>query len=156
MDGRRMGTVKTAAGPALLMAYIFLCAAEDLKYREISVGISMGFAFAGLVISAAGRRDPAELATALLPGLIALILSRAAGGSIGTGDALFLLVCAAFADVREIIRLAVVSMMLCSVTALIIIVKGNISCRNVKNERLPYLAFMVPALIGSILASRQV
>ena len=87
MDGRRMGTVKTAAGPALLMAYIFLCAAEDLKYREISVGISVGFAFAGLVISAAGHRDPAELATALLPGLIALILSRAAGGSIGTGKA---------------------------------------------------------------------
>ncbi len=151
-----MGNVKITAALALLTGYTLLCGAEDLKKRTISLKWSLVFAAAGVMVCVAGHRDLAGFLKALLPGTGALGLSMLTKGDVGRGDALYLAVCALFADVGLIVRMVVTSMILCSVAAMIMIVKGYGLCREMKKESLPYLTFMIPALIISLAAAVRV
>ena len=140
----------------LLVIYTLLCGIWDLKTRHIHAGMSFLFAGAGLLLSLMMKRDPAEIGQALLPGLIFLVLSKASGGGVGLGDAVYLLVCAAYTDVERLLWMIVFSLLLSAAGALCIIVRGNFQCNQIKKRTLPYLTFMIPALFGSFLIYRAV
>lgn len=151
-----MGNVKITAALVLLTVYTLLCGAEDLKRRTISLKWSLAFAAAGTIICVTGHRDLAALLKALVPGAGVLGLSMLTNGAVGRGDAMYLAVCALFADVELIVRMVVTSMILCAVAAMIMIVKGYTVCREMKKESLPYLTFMIPALIISLAVAVRV
>lgn len=138
----------------LLAAYTLICGLEDLRHRKIRTDRSFLFAAIGLIFSLILRRDPAEILFALVPGLVFLILSGVSRGGIGIGDAVYLMVCAAYTNVERLLWMIVFSLFLSAVGALCMIVKGALQCRNIKNRSLPYLTFMIPALFGSFVIYR--
>ena len=150
-----MNTMNTKTAMCLLLIYTLICGVQDLRTRQIRTGSSFLFAGLGLLLSLILRRSPAEIGQALLPGMAFLALSRITKG-IGAGDAVYLLVCAAYTDMERLLWMIICSLLISAAGALYIILKGNCLCRNVKHVTLPYLTFMIPALLGSFLVYRKI
>ncbi|MBR2531291.1 MAG: prepilin peptidase [Lachnospiraceae bacterium] len=151
-----IGSIDNNAVMVMLTAYTVLCGLEDFRKRQIRTGRSMLFAGLGIFTSLLMGRNWAEIGLALLPGLAFLAISRISRGSVGPGDAVYLLVCAAYADMERLLLMIVFSLLLSAAAALCIIVRGTFRCMNVKHKTLPYLTFMIPALLGSFLVYRPV
>ncbi len=150
------GLINTRTVMMMLTAYTVLCGLEDFRKRQIRTGRSMLFACLGVFVSVLLGRNWAEIGQALLPGLVFLALSRVSRGSIGPGDAVYLLVCAAYTDMERLLLMIVFSLLLSAAAALCIIVRGTFQCMNIKHRTPPYLTFMIPALLGSFLVYRPV
>ena len=151
-----MSNINTTTAVLFLTIYTILSGLEDLYKREIHTGRSMLFAGTGLLFSLLLGRNLIEIGQALLPGLVFLALSKISRGSVGMGDAIYLLVCAAYTDLERLLWMIAFSLLLSAVGALCIIARGTFQCTKMKYKTIPYLTFMIPALFVSFLIYKPV
>ena len=146
-----MNEMRDPAGIILLFIYTVLCGAEDIRNREIGLGLSALFAAAGILLCIYVHRSWSDLWPALVPGLLCLIIAGISGGAVGAGDAVYLLVSGLYAGTGRLAGMITVSLLFSAGTALLMIAGGYAKCKNIRKTTLPYLAFMTPALVVTLL-----
>ena len=132
----------------LLIAYMFISAAQDIRYRKISLKLSMFFAVCGVICCISEHREITELFKALLPGMGILALSLISGGCVGIGDAVFVMVCALYMDPGQVMLAVTAGWGVCAVAALVIIILRGTGFVCASHTGLPYTVFAaVPAAV---------
>ena len=131
----------------LHLVFAGICAVEDYRTRQISVSVFLIFAVIGTVMTCLMKRSMNEVFNALIPGLLLAALSFASSGCIGIGDALFVIVGGLFADINKMMEYVLITWILSSGIALIMIVK----CQFVKNGKrpkgLPFVTLMAAVML---------
>lgn len=142
-----------AALSILLIVYAAVSAAEDIRYREISLRLSAVFSLLGLILSLIARRDIMCIITALVPGAMIWLMSVFTRGAIGTGDAVYTATCAAYLSVRELGLCVACAWLFCALTALVVIARTLIMVPSSRKLRrgLPFAAYMLlPVLAAAV------
>ncbi len=134
-----------------VLVYAAVSAVEDIRYRKISSGCALLFCGIGLLLCILGRRPVPEILPAALPGLSLLLISKLSGGCVGTGDAVFLLVCALYLGKESLTAAAAAAFICCGAAALGIIAAGMICGNSVRTGKqgLPYIAFIFLPLLAA-------
>lgn len=125
----------------LIITYMFISAVQDVRYREISLKLSMFFAVCGAACCIAGHREMSEIFKAMIPGISILALALASGGCVGIGDAIFVMVCALYMEPAQVLLAVIAGWGGCAAAALAVVVKDGISGMNRSHAGLPYTAF---------------
>ena len=139
-------------GFLMLLLFSLLCAVQDIRKRSISVSLYVIFGIAGVLLCYLMERQPGSILTAMIPGSLLMILSFASRGSIGTGDALWFIVAAAYCELGCIIFILSFSWSLCMIYALVLVVRHGRNLKKLRGKKIPYLAFMpLPVIFGTML-----
>ncbi len=130
----------------VIIIYLLILSWFDIRTKKLP-GIWIGGGFFvmgmyGIVTIIFGRQNLANLAAALLPGILIIVFSKISG-QIGDGDGLLFLLLGFFFSVREEWLLIFLSFFLAVAGSLGII----ISKRNCKNKRIPFVPFITVAVI---------
>ena len=133
----------------LLMIYAAVSAAEDIRYREISLRLSVVFTLLGLMLSLIAGRSITDIITALIPGMMIWLMSVLTRGAIGIGDAVYTAACAAYLSVRELGLCVACAWLFCALTALVVIARTLITVPRGRDLRrgLPFAAYMLPPIL---------
>ena len=146
------GEISGIISSVLLIIYVFISAAEDIKCREISLKLSVIFTISGIILGFMGKRELLSLITALLPGAVILLMSMLTGGAIGVGDAIFAATCAVYLEAGELVLCVACAWIMCALTALVMIAGTLITARSaVKHRGLPFAAYMLPPVLMTVL-----
>ena len=132
----------------LVIIYMFISAVQDIRYRAISLKLSVFFAICGGVCCIAEQSEISDIIKALIPGICILMLSLISGGCVGIGDAVFVMVCAFYMKPEQVLLSVTAGWGACAAAALVIAVKNGMGgvCRS--QAGLPYTAFAaLPAAI---------
>ncbi len=119
---------------------------EDFREKKIHLLIPLAGGVTGILLQVIFReRTLGDLLLGSVPGAVFLLLSLWGKGSVGSGDAMMLLVCGIYLGFWENIALLFLALWLTGITALFFIVIK----RKGKHDRLPFLPFLAAAyLIG--------
>lgn len=135
-------------GCVLVVIYMLISAFQDIRYRRISLKLSVIFAVCGAICCIAGHREMTDLGMALLPGIVILALSLISGGCVGIGDAVFVMVCALYMEPGQLMIAVLAGWGACAAAALAIVLLSGAGCINRSRTGLPYTAFAaVPAAV---------
>jgi leader peptidase (prepilin peptidase)/N-methyltransferase len=141
-------------------AFLCACAWEDFKEKKISVlllwaaGSVAAAWMAGYYMILLDWTDMNEAylwlimrGTALIPGAVLLALSGITKGAIGKGDGLFFLVSGMYLGFWDNIALLFCGLLLCSFWGMGMFIWGMFGKKKIKNIRLPFLPFLIPAAV---------
>ena len=128
---------------AVFAVFLCACAWKDLKEKEIPLIFFVVAAAAG-VIWAAGDLGQAA---SLLPGTGLLIISYCTKGAVGKGDGLFFLVSGLYLGFWKCLALLFCGLLFCSAWGLGMLIWGFCAGKKVKDIRLPFLPFLIPAAV---------
>ncbi len=143
----------------LLTIYAAISAAEDIKYRAISLRLSLMFSVPGLLLSFITGRNIINIITALLPGMMMWLMSILTRGAIGIGDAIYTATCAAYLGLRELGLCVACAWLLCALTALVMIAGALTGSpySHTHKRGLPFTAYMLlPVLFTTVNGVLQV
>ncbi len=115
-------------------------AAEDVKYRQISLEITGLWLAPGLFclfFSSGGLKSHLP---AFAVGIVMLILSKATCGAIGAGDGLFFLLTACYLNFRETAFLFLAGLAVSFLWSTYLLLKGWISGSSNLHQSVPFLA----------------
>lgn len=132
----------------LVIIYMFISAVQDIRYRTISLKLSLLFAICGAVCCIAKQSEISDIIKALIPGICILLLSLISGGCVGIGDAVFVMVCGFYMKPEHVLLAALTGWTACAAAALVIAAKEGMGgvCRS--HAGLPYTAFAaLPAAV---------
>lgn len=134
---------------------IFLLAAawQDLKSRRIQIWLYICFGAIGLCVSlfpwiGQGNASPGSFvwaASAVIPGLLLLLISRVSRGGVGMGDGWFFVAAAFYLGLWKTLALLFYGLFFCSICSLGMITWGMVRGIGVRKRKLPFLPFLVPA-----------
>lgn len=132
-----------------LLVYAALCAARDIRFRQIDLRVSVLFALIGLGLSVVSGRGIVRLIKAMIPGAVIFIISILTGGAIGIGDAIFAATCACYLDGLELSLCVALAWVMCALTALVMIAGDMLTAqrKTSKNRGLPFAAYMLVPLM---------
>ena len=125
----------------LLILYVLICAAQDIRDRRISLCLSCIVGTAGFLLCAFSGRAPGELLLAQLPALLLYLLGRLTG-CIGSGDAVVLSVCGFFFSAGGIAVSLLAAVFLCGAAALLLSFRRIVSGKGLRGKGLPFAAFL--------------
>lgn len=141
-------------------AFLCTCAWEDFRKKKISVlflwaAASVAAAWtAGYYMILLDWADMNEAhlwlamrGAALIPGVLLLILSKITNGAVGQGDGFFFLVSGMYLGFWNNIALLLFGLLFCSFWGMGMLIYGMFEKKRVKNIRLPFLPFLVPAAV---------
>lgn len=136
----------------------FLCygAWKDLRTRQIFPGFLMMMGLTGILARAAfcficwkeqgsWMEYGADWAEALLVGGVLLVLSRLTKGALGAGDGWFFIASSAWLGAKKLMLLLMGGMILCFIFCGFVVMWGAWKRISVKNKKIPFLPFLIPA-----------
>ena len=160
----------------LFFIYALLCIAYDLRSRSVPLMVHLLFVLPGLIVFGnqlhgalqactltAQRMVPDSSADAsfaalslwhsiqsallpLLPGLLALLISRLTQEALGLGDGLFLLIAGLYLQMRSMLLLLLSGILVGFLVSAVLLIDGHIHGRNMRNVRFPWIPCTLPAL----------
>lgn len=160
----------------LFFIYALLCIAFDLRSRSVPLMMHLLFMLPGLIIfgnqlhgafqacaltahqmvpdtlpdtSSAVLPRWLPIRTALLPllpGLLALLLSKLTREALGLGDALFLLIAGLYVPMRSMLLLLLSGILVGFLVSAVLLIYGHIHGRSMRNVRFPWIPCTLPAL----------
>lgn len=160
----------------LFFIYALLCIAYDLRSHSVPLMVHLLFVLPGLIVFGnqlhgalqacaltAQRMISATSADAssvglplwhpiwtallpLLPGLLALLISRLSREALGLGDGLFLLIAGLYLQMRSILLLLLSGILVGFLVSVILLIHGHIHDRSMRNVRFPWIPCTLPAL----------
>ena len=160
----------------LFFIYALLCIAFDLRCRSVPLLVHLLFVLPGLIVfgnqlhgafqacalsahqmapdtlpdtSSAALQLWHLIRTALLPllpGLLALLLSKLTRGALGLGDALFLLISGLYIPTRSMLLLLLSGILVGFLVSAVLLIYGRIYGRSMRNVRFPWIPCTLPAL----------
>ena len=142
---------------AVFAVFLCACAWKDLKEKEIPLIFFVVAAAAGVIWAAGdlgtgGWKEGEQVfrklfgqAASLLPGTGLLIISYCTKGAVGKGDGLFFLVSGLYLGFWKCLALLFCGLLFCSAWGLGMLIWGFCAGKKVKDIRLPFLPFLIPA-----------
>lgn len=160
----------------LFFIYALLCIAFDLRSRSVPLMMHLLFMLPGLIVFGnqlhgafqacaltAHQMVPDTLPDAssavlprwlpirtallsLLPGLLALLLSKLTREALGLGDALFLLIAGLYVTMRSMLLLLLSGILVGFLVSAVLLIYGHIHGRSMRNVRFPWIPCTLPAL----------
>ena len=160
----------------LFFIYALLCIAYDLRSRSVPLLVHLLFVLPGLIVFGnqlhgalqacaltAQRMVPipsADTSSAalllwhpiwtallpLLPGLLALLLSRLSQEALGLGDALFLLIAGLYIPLRSMLLLLLSGILVGFLVSAVLLIYGRIHGRSMRKVCFPWIPCTLPAL----------
>lgn len=160
----------------LFFIYALLCIAYDLRSRSVPLMVHLLFVLPGLFVFGnqlhgslqacaltAQRMVPgtsADMSFAalqlwhpirtallpLLPGLLALLISRLTREALGLGDGLFLLIAGLYLQMRSMLLLLLSGILVGFLVSAVLLIYGHIHGRSMRNVRFPWIPCTLPAL----------
>lgn len=156
----------------LFFIYALLCIAFDLRSRSVPLMMHLLFMLPGLIIFGnqlhgafqacaltAHQMVPDTLPDTssavlpirtallpLLPGLLALLLSKLTREALGLGDALFLLIAGLYVPMRSMLLLLLSGILVGFLVSAVLLIYGHIHGRSMRNVRFPWIPCTLPAL----------
>lgn len=156
----------------LFFIYALLCIAFDLRSRSVPLMMHLLFMLPGLIIFGnqlhgafqacaltAHQMVPDTLPDTssavlpirtallpLLPGLLALLLSKLTREALGLGDALFLLIAGFYVPMRSMLLLLLSGILVGFLVSAVLLIYGHIHGRSMRNVRFPWIPCTLPAL----------
>lgn len=156
--------------------YALLCIAYDLRSRSVPLLVHLLFVLPGLIVfgnqlqgalqacmltaqqmAPAPSADPSSVAlqlwhlgrTALLPllpGLLALLISRLTREALGLGDGLFLLITGLYLPMRSMLLLLLSGILVGFLVSAVLLIYGRTHGRSMRNVCFPWIPCTLPAL----------
>lgn len=160
----------------LFFIYALLCIAYDLRSRSVPLLVHLLFVLPGLIVFGnqlhgalqafaltAQRMVPIPSADAssaalslwhpiqtallpLLPGLLALLISRLSREALGLGDALFLLIAGLYIPTRSMLLLLLSGILVGFLVSAVLLIYGRIHGRSMRKVSFPWIPCTLPAL----------
>lgn len=156
----------------LFFIYALLCIAFDLRSRSVPLMMHLLFMLPGLIIFGnqlhgafqacaltAHQMVPDTLPDTssavlpirtallpLLPGLLALLISRLSREALGLGDGLFLLIAGLYVPMRSMLLLLLSGILVGFLVSAVLLIYGHIHGRSMRNVRFPWIPCTLPAL----------
>ena len=160
----------------LFFIYALLCIAYDLRSRSVPLMVHLLFVLPGLIVFGtqlhgavpacaltAQRMVPEPSANAssaalslghpirtallsLLPGLLALLLSRLSREALGLGDALFLLISGLYIPTRLMLLLLLSGILVGFLVSAVLLIYGRLHGRSMRKVSFPWIPCTLPAL----------
>ena len=160
----------------LFFIYALLCIAYDLRSRSVPLLVHLLFVLPGLIVFGnqlhgalqtyaltAHRMVPdtsAEASSAalllwhpirsallpLLPGLLALLLSKLTREALGLGDGLFLLIAGLYLQMRSMLLLLLSGILVGFLVSAVLLIYGHIHGRSMRKVCFPWIPCTLPAL----------
>ena len=160
----------------LFFIYALLCIAYDLRSHSVPLLVHLLFVLPGLIVFGnqlhgafqacaltAHQMISATSADAsstglplwhptwtallpLLPGLLALLLSKLTREALGLGDALFLLIAGLYVPMRSMLLLLLSGILVGFLVSAVLLIYGHIHGRSMRNVRFPWIPCTLPAL----------
>lgn len=156
--------------------YALLCIAYDLRSRSVPLMVHLLFVLPGLIVFGtqlhgavpacaltAQRIVPEPSANAssaalslghpirtallpLLPGLLALLISRLTREALGLGDGLFLLITGLYLPMRSMLLLLLSGILVGFLVSAVLLIYGRTHGRSMRNVCFPWIPCTLPAL----------
>ncbi len=160
----------------LFFIYALLCIAYDLQSRSVPLLVHLLFVLPGLIVFGnqlhgalqactltAQRMVPAPSADSssaalqlwhlvrtallpLLPGLLALLISRLTREALGLGDGLFLLITGLYLPMRSMLLLLLSGILVGFLVSAVLLIYGHIHSRSIRKVCFPWIPCTLPAL----------
>lgn len=160
----------------LFFTYALLCIAYDLRSRSVPLMVHLLFVLPGLIVFGtqlhgafracvltAERMAPDPSANAssaalslghpiwnallpLLPGLLALLISRLTREALGLGDGLFLLITGLYLPMRSMLLLLLSGILVGFLVSAVLLIYGRTHGRSMRNVCFPWIPCILPAL----------
>ena len=160
----------------LFFIYALLCIAYDLRSRSVPLLVHLLFVLPGLIVFGnqlhealqtyaltAQQMVPDPSADAsfaalslwhpirtallpLLPGLLALLISRLTREALGLGDGLFLLIAGLYLQMRSLLLLLLSGILVGFLVSAVLLVYGHIHGRSMRKVCFPWIPCTLPAL----------
>ena len=160
----------------LFFIYALLCIAYDLRSHSVPLMVHLLFVLPGLIVFGnqlhgalpacaltAQRMISATSADALsaglplwhpiwtallplLPGLLALLISRLSREALGLGDGLFLLIAGLYLQMRSILLLLLSGILVGFLISAVLLIYGHIHSRSMRKVCFPWIPCTLPAL----------
>ena len=156
----------------LFFIYALLCIAFDLRSRSVPLMMHLLFMLPGLIIFGnqlhgafqacaltAHQMVPDTLPDTssavlpirtallpLLPGLLALLISRLSREALGLGDGLFLLIAGLYVPMCSMLLLLLSGILVGFLVSAVLLIYGHIHGRSMRNVRFPRIPCTLPAL----------
>lgn len=160
----------------LFFIYALLCIAFDLRSRSVPLLVHLLFALPGLIVFGNQLHDAFQacalsahqmapdtlpdtssaalqlwhlIRTALLPllpGLLALLLSKLTRGALGLGDALFLLISGLYIPTRSMLLFLLSGILVGFLVSAVLLIYGHIHGRSMRKVSFPWIPCTLPAL----------
>ncbi len=156
----------------LFFIYALLCIAFDLRSRSVPLLVHLLFVLPGLIVFGNQLHDAFQacaltahrmvpdtssvvlplwlpIRTALLPllpGLLALLLSRLTREALGLGDALFLLISGLYVPMRSMLLLLLSGILVGFLVSAVLLIYGHIHGRSMRKVSFPWIPCTLPAL----------
>ena len=160
----------------LFFIYALLCIAYDLRSHSVPLMVHLLFVLPGLIVFGnqfhgalqacaltAQRMISATSADAssavlplwhpiwtallpLLPGLLALLISRLSREALGLGDALFLLIAGLYVPMRSMLLLLLSGILAGFLISAVLLIYGHIHGRSMRKVCFPWIPCTLPAL----------
>ena len=160
----------------LFFIYALLCIAYDLRSHSVPLMVHLLFVLPGLFVfgnqlhgtlqacaltahqlisetladaSSAGRSLWHPIRTALLPllpGLLALLLSRLTREALGLGDGLFLLIAGLYLQMSSMLLLLLSGILVGFLVSAFLLIHGHIHGRSMRKVSFPWIPCTLPAL----------
>ena len=156
----------------LFFIYALLCIAFDLRSRSVPLMMHLLFMLPGLIIFGnqlhgafqacaltAHQMVPDTLPDTssavlpirtallpLLPGLLALLISRLSREALGLGDGLFLLIAGLYVPMCSMLLLLLSGILVGFLVSAVLLIYGHIHGRSMRNVRFPWIPCTLPAL----------
>ncbi len=131
------------AGGVILLIYLLLMAVNDIRKKEIHLGIT---AIVGVILAARqlylvfqGEMSAVSAFLGILTGIFLIVVSVATEGQIGIGDGLLFVICGLFFSLYETGVLLLISLFLtAAVSGIMIVIK-----RAGKKDTIPFAPFVL-------------
>ena len=160
----------------LFFIYALLCIAYDLRSHSVPLIVHLLFVLPGLIVfgsqlhgalqacvltthqvisatsaeaSSAGLPLWHPIWTALLPllpGLLALLISRLSREALGLGDGLFLLIAGLYLQMRSMLLLLLSGILVGFLVSAVLLIYGRTHGRSMRNVCFPWIPCTLPAL----------
>lgn len=160
----------------LFFIYALLCIAYDLRSHSVPLMVHLLFVLPGLIVFGSQLHGalqactltahqvisdtPAEASSAalplwhsirtvllpLLPGLLALLISRLSREALGLGDALFLLIAGLYVPMRSMLLLLLSGILVGFLISAVLLIYGHIHGRSMRKVCFPWIPCTLPAL----------
>lgn len=160
----------------LFFIYALLCIAYDLRSRSVPLLVHLLFVLPGLIVFGnqlrgafqtcaltAHRMVPDTLPDTssavlplwlpirtallpLLPGLLALLISKLTREALGLGDGLFLLIAGLYLQMRSMLLLLLSGILVGFFVSVVLLIHGHIHGRSMRKVCFPWIPCTLPAL----------
>ena len=144
----------TDKGALLFFGFTMVYGAEDLRNRQIRAShflpaLLTGILYGSLSVLQTGTWAFSSFLSALIPGAVMGIFAKITG-TMGAADVVYLILAAFFLDLSRILSLLLWAALFCAVFGLVccaVSFAPGRSKKSLRNCRLPFLSFFIPAYL---------